>query len=301
VSTSEEIDVSDWVVVGGEQMGEPGKDWVEDPETGVRWLFKPVRMQHDARGDFRQGDDWAEKVAADLASVLGIPAARVELAVRGSALGAISCDLASGYSLSLGNEVLSGQDPSYPGDQLGTVQEYTVVRIFDALAAAGVEAGSVPEASPQTAQTVFAGYLVFDAWIANTDRHHGNWGILEDLGGGGAPRLSPSFDHGSSLGFQLRDEAKGSMVEQAKGVERWANRGRCRPMAGRPNLVRLALESVERAGSTAEFWLHRLTELAPEQWGSVLRAVPDARMSHVSRTFAYEVLEANRRRLLDGR
>jgi hypothetical protein len=30
---------------------------------------------------------------------------------------------------------------------------------------------------------VWAGYLAFDAWIANRDRHHANWGILRHLDG----------------------------------------------------------------------------------------------------------------------
>ena len=25
---------------------------------------------------------------------------------------------------------------------------------------------------------VFVGYLMFDAWIANTDRHHENWALV---------------------------------------------------------------------------------------------------------------------------
>jgi serine/threonine protein kinase HipA of HipAB toxin-antitoxin module len=47
------------------------------------------------------------------------------------------------------------------------------------------------------ADDVFLGYLMLDAWIANLDRHHENWGLVltKDITG----HLAPSYDHASSL------------------------------------------------------------------------------------------------------
>ena len=42
----------------------------------------------------------------------------------------------------------------------------------------------------------FVGYVLLDAWIANQDRHHENWGALRH---GDELRLAPTFDHGASL------------------------------------------------------------------------------------------------------
>lgn len=57
---------------------------------------------------------------------------------------------------------------------------------------------------PFSAYDVFAGYLVFDAWISNQDRHEANWSILHSPDG--ERYLAPSYDHAASLGSGLDDE-----------------------------------------------------------------------------------------------
>lgn len=55
-----------------------------------------------------------------------------------------------------------------------------------------------------------AGYLVLDALVGNTDRHHQNWGVVVQ-GKRGADQvllvhsiqLAPTFDHASSLGRKI--------------------------------------------------------------------------------------------------
>lgn len=55
---------------------------------------------------------------------------------------------------------------------------------------------------------VFAGYLVLDALAANQDRHEENWAVLRPLPGEGRLTLAGSYDHGSSLGFNLTDSRR---------------------------------------------------------------------------------------------
>src|SRR5690606_14933665 len=63
-----------------------------------------------------------------------------------------------------------------------------------------------PDASDRAKRQI-GGYLVLDAVIGNTDRHHENWGILrKKTGTGYVGYLAPSFDHASSLGRELHDE-----------------------------------------------------------------------------------------------
>ena len=68
---------------------EPGgavpKLWLLD-DHDRRWLFKPVKTHQNGH---RQGEDWSEKAAAELATRLAIPCAQVELAVRGELEGSI--------------------------------------------------------------------------------------------------------------------------------------------------------------------------------------------------------------------
>ncbi|MBV8466242.1 MAG: hypothetical protein JO218_09885 [Burkholderiales bacterium] len=53
-----------------EQLGSKPKFWVQRDDG--RWLFKEARTN--------TGEDWAEKVAAELAHAIGVAAADVELA-----------------------------------------------------------------------------------------------------------------------------------------------------------------------------------------------------------------------------
>jgi HipA-like C-terminal domain len=293
------LDVSNWERLTEEPMGEPGKRWLREPETDVKWLFKPCNTQHDpTSGDFLMGEDWAEAIASHAANLLGVPAAHVALAICEEENGAVSRDVTRGKKLTLGNEILFAASPGYPSRMLrGEVAEYTIERIFEAFERFQV---SVDELDDLSAKQVFTGYLVLDAWIANQDRHHGNWGILEDPLGDEGIVLAPSFDHGSSLGFQLRDEAREKMLQTSGGVQRWASHGFCRPMAGRPVLVDLATRACNLAGQEAQLWWRRLEGIKPEDVASLFTSIPNERMSPSGRRFAEAVLNANRERLLSA-
>ena len=68
---------------------------------------------------------------------------------------------------------------------------------------------------------MFADYLVLDALIGNTDRHHENWGLLmKQVGDHLQGILAPTFDHVSALGRELLDTKEG------KGRERLLQEGR---------------------------------------------------------------------------
>lgn len=73
---------SSWTLERTEQLGTKEKVWLEDPDGGAG-LFEQVR----ADGGGIRGEDWAEKLAAEAAMALGLPAARVELATRPFAQG----------------------------------------------------------------------------------------------------------------------------------------------------------------------------------------------------------------------
>lgn len=292
--------MSRWDTLQTEPMGEEGKLWVDDPMVPGRWLFKPRRLQRDRRhGGFPRGDDWAEVLASGAAAAIGLPAALVLPASRAGQLGVISRDVTAGRRLVGGNELLFALDCTYPATKVGTVRGYSLDRTFAALDELQVGAPPCPGAPTQTAASVFAGYLILDAWIANQDRHHGNWGVLDDQTGADPPFLAPSFDHGSSLGFQLHDAVKAQKLTGGD-VAAWAARGFCRPMDGRPRLVDLALVAVRTVGAPAGHWVDRLGQLSGDDESSLLEALPDGRMSQVSRRFAQALMTTNRRRLLDG-
>jgi hypothetical protein len=293
-----DVDVSSWEVGDPEPLGTRRKWWMVDPSER-QWLFKPVTTQRHADGTtFPKGEDWSEKIAAELAPLVGLPAATVELATYHGDVGIISLDMRDGHELVHGNEVLFGIDRSYPRSDRQDVAGYTLDAILAAFDITDVAPprGADPDIS---AGGWFAGFLILDAWIANTDRHHANWGVLRDPRREAADALAPTFDHASSLGFQLHDDARQELLQVSSvgfGLSHWARRGCCRQMPGRPVLVDLAAEAARRT-DTARLWSDRLSAVTPSTILDVVRRVPKPRMSHPARIFCETLLEENLRRL----
>jgi len=300
------VDVSAWEVLGFEPMGsKPGKIWLAvSPGLHVaegRWLFKPTTTQVEHDRQFLKGDDWAEKIASETATLLGVPAAPVELAIRHDQLGIISGDVSAGWELVLGNEVLHGQDPDYDRGRRRGVPGYTIEAVFAALRSLDV---SPPTGSPDVdASLVFAGYLLLDALVANTDRHHENWGVLVDPNGEERTQLARTFDHASCLGFQLSDDERAEHLQTNdanRTVGAYAARGRSRHFAAGPSLVDLAVEAIAACGHEARSdFRARLQKMDDEHLAAVAAAVPVGRMSQPSRMFSTRLMGENRRRLLN--
>jgi hypothetical protein len=291
----EEVDVTTWTYIGVEELGsKPNKRWLE--HDGELWLFKPVTRQRHRGGSFQKGDDWAEKIAAELAHSLRLPAATIELARHSGTPGIISRNIAGDRDLVLGNEVLAGTQPDYPRHQRHGVDTYTVAAVLDALHALDVRTPD-PESTALGADGLFGGYLLLDALVGNTDRHHENWGVLRDRAGKRPPVLAPTFDHASSLGFQLSDEDRAERLrtnDRGRTVEAYARRPRSRHFAARPSLQALALEA---CASQAPLWIDRLEAVTATLVEEAVAAVPEDRMSHPARTFVVRMVIENERRL----
>jgi hypothetical protein len=290
----EVLTVDDWAAVEAESAGGDEKVWLEQP-GGTRWLFKP-RTEHD---NWAQGEDWAEKLAAEIARRLGVPAAHVELAVRGGRRGSISRNLVSpGWELQPGALLISEVVPDYE-PRSRTRAGHSLDSIASVLEGVSPPAGAPPHC---TAFEVFSGFLLLDALVANQDRHEENWAVLRPLPGAGRITLAPSFDHGSSLGFNLRDDKRLLEVGRSS-VPAWACKATAqrfdRASDGMLTLVALALRALSRCTAPArEQWLAALEALSPSELGRVVAAVPE--MSDATRTFTSELLLTNRRRLLDA-
>jgi hypothetical protein len=115
--------------------------------------------------------------------------------------------------------------------------------------------------------------------------------------------LCGSYDHASSLGFNLTGQVSSRLVEQGR-VTAWCEKGtawRFEHDQGRliPTLVETAARALRLASPEARrYWPERLRQVEPDEVLQVLARVP--RMSDLARTFAGKVLEVNRRRVLDA-
>ena len=66
----------------------------------------------------------------------------------------------------------------------------------------------------QKAKIQIAEYIVLDALIGNTDRHHENWALLrKKINNKWSGQTSPSFDHASSLGRELEDRKRAILLK----------------------------------------------------------------------------------------
>jgi hypothetical protein len=203
-------------LVGDEQLGSKSKFWFE--HVGERWLFKLAREN--------TGEDWAEKVAAEVAKVVPVLAARVELAdYRGRRGSASLSFIGENESLVHGNEILAGQIFGYDRQKKLKQSDHT----FDNIVAAVRKLVGGAEWYHDVLKEI-ARYIVLDALICNTDRHHENWGFLTTYQTSDAGevsmlfRMAPSFDHASSLGRELLDE-RAVEILAANGVPAYARRG----------------------------------------------------------------------------
>src|SRR6266487_4834794 len=126
-----QVDVSSWRVRDDEPAGDDEKVWLSAPDDWD-WLFKPV-TEHKHLG-LVQGENWSEKVSAEMGALLGVPCAKVELAVRSGRQGSISLDLKpAGWELQPGSVLLAETAEDYiPGDQAR--RGHSLVNIQRALA-----------------------------------------------------------------------------------------------------------------------------------------------------------------------
>lgn len=191
---------------------------------------------------------------------------------------------------------MAGSIPGYDQDATGENRRYSVAAVFAALVE--TEAPDALRAVGFAAADAWAYFLVLDALVANTDRHHMNWGVIESPEGRRV--LAPSFDHGTALGFQVPDEERARRLRDDE-VESWCSRGRARTFATRPNLVDLAGQSWTMAQPPAQAVIrHRIFELDLGVIERAISEIPAELMSDCARRFAVEVVRINRRRLLDA-
>ncbi|MFE7199378.1 hypothetical protein ACFU8R_03815 [Pseudonocardia alni] len=297
------VDVSGWEPARPETIGREEKLWLREPGAPVHsrerdWLFKPVIVP--ANGN-RQGEDWAEKIVCELGELLGVPCAEVQMAVRNGRAGSVSRNVApDGWNLVLGSLLLGASSPDYldgelrPPGRPGHSPE-AILRALD-----GIDAP--PGTALPDAGTTFAGYLLLDAWVGNQDRHDQNWAVLRETADPGRIRMAPSYDHASSLGFNLRDTRRQALI--TNGVAAYAAAARAHrfehsPGASRseiPTLVDVC-RGILRGRPAAAYWWERLESVGTDRIAAVVAAAPG--MSAPAATFATELLLINRRRLLD--
>ncbi|MDZ4252077.1 MAG: HipA domain-containing protein [Sulfuritalea sp.] len=149
------------------------------------------------------------------------------------------------------------------------------------------------------AKEQLADYLVLDALIGNTDRHHENWGVLRKrTERGWQGMLAPTFDHASSLGRELVDDSAGKCRRRLLAEGRLANYAERAPGA-------IFWQATDKHGISPLELVRRAAALHPELFGAALKRmeklnratlqvivqrVPLDWMSELARNFAIELM-----------
>lgn len=298
VGASQRLDVTTWKLLGEEPDGLSEHPWLLRPGDEQLWLYKPVEI----KAGNRQGEDWAEKTVSEIGGLLGVPCAAIELAVRDGHDGLVSRDVKPrGWDLQPGAALLDGLVDGYES-RAKYRDGHTLTNIKRALCDLGPPPGR-QELDGLTAYDVFCGYLVLDALVANRDRHDHNWAVLIPATSE-RPCLAASFDHASSLGFNLLDDARRQLANEHRVAE-WAQKGTAwrfehrPPMSSVETLVDLAVRSLDHASSDARStWQEAVRRLRVADLLPIVRET--LRMSELAGTFALELLTINRQRLLDA-
>lgn len=267
-----------------EQLGSKPKFWVQLGED--RWLFKEARPN--------TGEDWAEKAAAEIARSIGVVSAAVELAQFGDRRGCISRNfiaVGQGEALVHGNEILALRVTGYDKTKRFRQQDHTLENIQRAIRE--LFPGDVAEGM----LTQLAGYLVLDALIGNTDRHHENWGLRVRVDAKQRSvelSVAPSFDHASSLGRELLDARRAELLAAGR-VGHYVTQGRggvYRDAAQRRGENPLRLVQVAARAYPAYFHpaLERVAALPDDTIHAVFASIPPERASDIARRFAQQAV-----------
>lgn len=300
-----------------EQLGTKPKFWFSDA-TGLHCLFKEGRPN--------TGENWAEKVCAELCGLLGIPHGHYEFAIWKHHRGVVSPTFVPrGGRLILGNELLAKFDPDYHGERRVRGQKHTVSRVMAIMRGAmrfavkvphGVQTvlrpipielplGYVAPSEIRTVAGMFIGYLMLDALVSNQDRHDENWGLI--LSPDNRLTLAPTFDHASSLGRNEQDAERSERLktrDKGRIVERYVERARSALYARAGEKALTTLAAFEEAARLPEVrdakrhWLGQLEATSLADFQAIFDNVPGSEITKPAREFALKILEINRERLL---
>lgn len=176
------LDFSHWDVYKGasEGSGRSEKQWLINKETGEIGLFKFTKTD-------RTTEHISEKLAFELAQLIGLESARVDIGMYDCRIGSMSYLINKENEIliegiSLINKIYPSYDPYTMFDDMNK-EYYSLEMILNSLSEFNLESD-------------FFKIVIFDFLIGNSDRHQNNWAIIYS---NGLYKMCPLYDNGSSL------------------------------------------------------------------------------------------------------
>lgn len=195
--------------------------------------------------------------------------------------------------------------PDYPSTALARSQ-HTIRNVFQIIENSSVNLPinwTAPDGI-RTASDVFVGYLLLDAWIANSDRHHENWAFIRL---GEQNYLAPTYDHASSLGRNEKDEKRlARLTTKDAGFSVRAYVEKCKSCLYAEVGDRQPLKTYDAFRRAAQLcpeaaciWVERLAMVSATNTLELFQRIPSSRISSTAIDFARRILEINRQKLLE--
>ena len=278
-----------------EAMGGKEKFWIDVEPLG-RCLLKFPRPN--------TGETWAEKAVAEIAELLGVPHAEYNLAECGGRRAVLSPEFLDRTCefYAHGNELLPAIIRDYDAGRTFGQSQHTYQVVIQVLRYLSVLSPECARHLPDSANGdfVFCGYLVLDALVGNTDRHHENWGVIGRNQPSGNLRLPPSYDHASSLGRELQDEKRLDKLNRPNAISSYVLKGRSPFYWCEGDRRGLSpIELVHRASSVDadafKFWLRRVLALDMQEVSAIFDMFPDGWVSQASVDFALQFVHCSMR------
>lgn len=279
-----------------EQLGAKQKFWFR--KDGQKYLFKV--------GPLDTGETWAEKVVAEVCSLLGIPHATYEFGIWRGLKGVISPSIVPlDGELRMGNELLLNFDAGYVEYKTYKQTGYTLQRVFAQLDRdINPPLGWNRIEGVTTALEVFTGYLLLDALVANQDRHHENWGVITIPDK--SSYLAPTYDHAASLARNLTDTERSDRLctkDYKRHIDMFVTKASSAfnidaNSRKRMSTVEAFLEARTVSPNAAEVWLSKLACLDMTEVQAIFNKIPESEITPLSAQFAFRMIELNRERLL---
>lgn len=297
------FDISEYEPEIFEALGTKSKFWLKD-KNGNSILFKSNTCLDKSGNEIvRPGEDWAEKIACEIAQELGIPHAHYELAAHNGKIGVITESFVpNGYNMTLGN-VLLAHLTQQETVTLNRKSSNRLSRVFAILTSMvhSPPIGWAPTKDIRSATDVFCGYLMLDLLISNQDRHEENWGVLIDQENN--YYLCPSFDHAASLGRNESDTnrlAKLNSNDIGQSLSTYINKAKSQ-LYDRQGKRYKTIDAFTLTGafspSACLEWIHKLKSIPFIRIDEIVDAVPSERMSKVAKEFTKALIKENMTRV----
>lgn len=271
-------DISHWQI--DERINASGireKFWLIEPSTSIRYLFKLPRE--------KTGEVWAEEINATIGRLLGLSMMETSIVSYHGRIGI----LLKNFIAHKGEEFYSGADllktiiDSFNPAEL---TDYTLKNIIACL-------------KPFKLDEQIASMILFDALIANQDRHCENWGIIRK---GDNFVFSPLFDNGSSLGCNLSEDKVNQLLSDKNRFQAFTARGRQMIGCGstkRPKIERVLNELLAQYPQKVLQAIDSITHLSDQAITNVVDRIPEEAMTLWQKKWCIQLIVYRRKYLID--